>query len=146
MTHNISYFDRIDINRTEGLSNIENGLVKSFWKSTIINEESFSDIECDIVKEVLIEEYQEEILERQKNQSKRLTKLRLISALPEESDYVSVAYGCSSCFVAIKDVTSVNKHPMHSAEDVQLKYQKQKQKLLKDPNINNYFSIKKWVL
>ena len=145
MTHNISYFDCINASRNDGLSDIQNARVKSFWKSTIINLKSFNDIECDVVQEVLIEEYQNELKERKSNKSKRLTKIKLTKTTPENADYISVSHGISHSIVPIKDSIIVEKHPDYSVQDVNDKLKATKLHLEKHSKDNDFFSITKWV-
>lgn len=137
----IQYFNRVDVKR-EKLPNIENALVRSFWKSSIIDVESFNDVECDILKEVLIEDYQEEVNQRISDGKTNLTKIKLVECLPEDADYVSVAYSIRSTFVSVNDITSVKADSIYTIEEIEQKYKDKKNHL---PNHTSKNPIIKWV-
>lgn len=111
----LQYLNRVDIIR-EGRKPVLNGIVRSFWKSRIIDEHSYDEINCEITKELLIEMNQEEIEIRKQNGETRLTKIQLVECLPDDADYVSVS-AQYSCIVPIKDIYNVRKDDIYTDQD-----------------------------
>ena len=117
--NNLNYYSFVNVEREEGLSNIKNGVVKSFFKATSYDQNYFDEIECEVIKEILVEEHNLEIEERKNKGSKRLTKLKLIECLPEDATHVSVNFNFRSSINKIENITSIiNDYELNSKEKI----------------------------
>ncbi len=141
MTHSIQYLNRVDIIR-EDRKPILNCLVRSFWKSRVIDEHSYDDLDCQITKELFLELNQEEIEERKRNGETRLTKIVLVECLPEDADYVFVSTTFSR-IVAISDISNVRKDEIYTDEDLQTAFD-EKAVIVSHPHISCQ-AITKWI-
>lgn len=137
----IQYLNRIDAIKNDKII-IENAIVRSFWKSTIIDIASFDDVECDILKEVLIEDYNEELNNRIADGKTNLTKIKLEECLPEEADYVSVNHSIRNSFVCISDITDVRLDDIYEESEIIDCYNNRKIVL---SNQTRSFPIIKWI-
>lgn len=144
---NITYYNRVDVNREkEGLSNIVNGLVKTFYRSVEMNEDYFNSIQDETIRKLVIEDLNEEVLERKERGSKRLRKLRIIPCLPEEADYANVSHRLSNSIIALKDVTDVRIDEDFGQERINKKYESEKKKYESDVEGLEIFATKIWVI
>lgn len=141
MSSKIQYLNRVDVIR-ENQQNIENALVSHFYKSTIIDLESFNDVECDVLKEVLIKFHLEEIEDRKSSGKTNLIKIKLIECLPEDADYVSVNMS-GSRIVPISAVANVRTDSIYSQADIDKVYEERKVKI--NHKNNDFHSITKWI-
>ena len=144
MTHSITYFNRVDVKREDGLKDIENALVKSFYKAIEFNDDYFNEINDETIKTILKEELEKEVKERKERGSKRLRKLKLIPCLPEDATHINVAYRISNSIVSIETVTDVRIDPDFSNEKSIEKYNKEKNDLKNDPDGLHIFASKIW--
>lgn len=141
MTHSIQYLNRVDIIR-EGRKPLTNCIVRSFWKSTVIDEHSYDELNCEITKELLIEMNQKEVDERKQNGETKLTKIQLIECLPNDADYVAVS-STFSTIVPITDVSNVRDDNVYTAEDIQSAFDEKAVKT-SHPHISCQ-AITKWI-
>ncbi len=135
----LNYLSRVDVNRKNGLSPINNGLVKRFYKSTLCNQEYYEEVKDEVIREILIEDFEEELQDRKDRGSKFLTKIKLKESLPENADYVSVHYKLSHSIVAIKDIVEINDTDEHTTEYLESYIQSERS------TIDELHTLTKWV-
>lgn len=112
----LNYLTHIDAKRNHGLEDIKNGTVNHFYKATVCNAEYYADVQCEITRELLIEDFEEEIQERKDRGNKFLTKIFLTTATPENADYVSVNTGLCNRIIDINEIVEVRENQNQSIE------------------------------
>lgn len=117
----LNYLSRVKVLNNKKLIVIENGLVKGFFSSKVIDKNSFSDIECSVIKEILIDEYEAELKERISTKNKEITKIALYACLPENADFVLIAHKLQHSIVCIKNIVEIKNFCDHSRSDSILK-------------------------
>lgn len=111
MNPTFTYLDVVDIKRKDYLD-IDNATVLIFFKAVVYDELYFSKIKDKDLQKILLDEFNEDMEDRRKIGSKRITKLKLIECLPEdpEMSFVSV-YNGNHTIVSKDDIYNVTSNP-----------------------------------
>lgn len=89
MEHRLSYFDKaFCFYPFRDIDEDSHFYVKGFLKAEIVDEGYFSSIECDVIREILLKDYKQELKNRKSQNSDELTKVMLTTCHPESADFV----------------------------------------------------------